>query len=159
MGRGDRDLSRWAGLMSMKQTLRQGANKQTGRRLRKQLTKPELWLWLRIKDRTQGLVFRNQHPLGPYILDFYCAKARLCIEVDGEIHTRDDQREHDRKRGKWLNEQGIHVHRVIARDLLGAPDEAADGVIRLALERWRLLQAPPTIASDGPHGWRKTCFR
>jgi very-short-patch-repair endonuclease len=123
----------------MKQTLRQGANKEAGRRLRKQLTKPELWLWLRLKTRTDGLVFRNQHPLGPYVLDFYCPKAKLCIEVDGELHTRDKQREHDQKRDQWLNEQGIYVYRIHAVDLLADPDATATGVVDLAVERWKGL--------------------
>jgi very-short-patch-repair endonuclease len=108
----------------MTQGLRQGANKKTARRLRKQLTKPELWLWMRLKHRPEGLVFRNQHALGPYVLDFYCPKAKLCIEVDGEHHTHDEQIEHDRRRDLWLKEQGIHVYRIAAGDLLAAPDDA-----------------------------------
>ena len=128
----------------MRRTLRQGAVNKTARRLRKQLTKPELWLWLRLKERTGELVFRNQHPLGKYVLDFYCPKAKLCIEVDGEVHTRDRQRAHDEKRDQWLSEQGIYVHRINAIDLLADPDETADGVINLAMERCEALQAPPT---------------
>ena len=133
-------------------TIRTDAKIKTARRLRKALTKLELWLWLRLKRRTSdGIIFRNQHPLGPYVLDFYCAKARLCIEVDGEIHTHDKKREHDQVRDKWLRDQGIHVHRMIARDLLTNPDEAATGIFDLAAERIALLtKAPPTAASGGP---------
>jgi very-short-patch-repair endonuclease len=132
--------------------IRTDAKIKTARRLRKALTKPELWLWLRVKQRTSdGIIFRNQHPLGPYILDFYCAKARLCIEVDGEIHTHDHQRDRDQVRDQWLMDQGVHVHRVIARDLLANPDEAATGVFDLAVERIALLaKAPPTAARGGP---------
>ncbi|MFT4076612.1 MAG: DUF559 domain-containing protein [Asticcacaulis sp.] len=133
-------------------TIRIDSKIKTARRLRKDLTKPELWLWLRLKARTSGgIIFRNQHPLGPYILDFYCVKARLCIEVDGEIHTHDHQRERDLVRDQWLVGQGIHVHRIIARDLLADPDEAATGVLDLAIERVAFLaKAPPTAASGGP---------
>jgi very-short-patch-repair endonuclease len=113
--------------------------------LRRNLTKPELWLWLRLKQREPyGLVFRNQHPLGPYVLDFYCAKAKLCIEVDGEIHTHDHQREHDAVRDHWLAGRNIYTYRIIARDLLMNPNEAAEGVINLACERVKALKAPPT---------------
>ncbi|WP_349320369.1 DUF559 domain-containing protein [Asticcacaulis sp. MM231] len=109
------------------------------------MTKPELWLWLRLKQReADGLIFRNQHPLGPYVLDFYCPKAKLCVEVDGEIHTLDHQREHDSKRGRWLMDRNILTYRIIARDLLMRPDEAAEGVIILAWERVKALKAPPT---------------
>ncbi|MBP2158115.1 MULTISPECIES: endonuclease domain-containing protein [Asticcacaulis] len=134
----------------MKRTLRQGAVNKTARRLRKQLTKPELWLWLRLKERTGDLVFRNQHPIGTYVLDFYCPKAKLCIEVDGEIHTRDYQRAHDEKRDQWLTEQGIYVHRINAVDLLADPDETANGVVNLALGRWLALQDAPPTAFGGP---------
>jgi very-short-patch-repair endonuclease len=136
----------------MKRTLRRGAINNTARRLRKQLTKPELWLWLRLKERTGEFVFRNQHPIGAYVLDFYCPKAKLCIEVDGEVHNRDRQRVHDEKRDEWLTEQGIYVYRINAVDLLANPDETANGVVNLAAERWHALQeAPPTIGSaNGP---------
>lgn len=133
-------------------TIRTDAKIKTARRLCKELTKPELWLWLRLKRRTSdGIIFRNQHPLGPYILDFYCAMANLCVEVDGEIHTHDHQRERDQIRDRWLANQGIYVHRIIARDLLADPDATATGVFDLAVERVALLtKAPPTVASDGP---------
>ena len=133
----------------MKRTLRLGATNKTARRLRKQLTKPELWLWLRLKERTGELIFRNQHPFGTYVLDFYCPKAKLCIEVDGEVHTGDRQHVHDEKRDQWLTEQGIHVHRINVVDLLADPDETASSVVNLATERWQASQAPPT-AYGGP---------
>ncbi len=132
----------------MARLLRKGGNTHNARRLRKHLTKPELWLWLRIRTRDGEVVFRNQHPIRPYVLDFHCAKARLCVEVDGEVHTDADQMAHDAKRDIWLNEQGIQVHRIIARDLLAASDETADGVITLALERWEALKAP-SVRPDG----------
>jgi very-short-patch-repair endonuclease len=120
--------------------MRKNAKIKTARRLRKALTKPELWLWLRLKQRVPGgLIFRNQHPLGGYVLDFYCAKAKLCIEVDGEIHTHEKQRKHDAVRDQWLKEEGIHTYRIIARDLLAEPDAAAQGVFDLAFERLRVL--------------------
>jgi very-short-patch-repair endonuclease len=127
------------------QKLRQGVRIKAARYLRRNLTKPELWLWLRLEQREpNGLVFRNQHPLGPYVLDFYCAKAKLCVEVDGEIHTHDHQRKHDATRDQWLSERHIFTYRIIARDLLMSPDEAAEGVINLAWERVEMLKAPPT---------------
>ena len=126
--------------------MRKDAKVATARRLRKTLTKPELWLWLRLREhRKDGLIFRNQHPVGRYILDFFCPKARLCIEVDGEVHTRDEQRARDAVRDAWLTTQGIYVYRINAIDLLADPDETASGVINLALERIDTIgNAPPT---------------
>lgn len=64
--------------------MRKDAKLKAARRFRKALTEPELWLWLRLRNRSDGgPVFRSQHPIGPYVLDFYCPQARLCIEVDG----------------------------------------------------------------------------
>jgi very-short-patch-repair endonuclease len=52
------------------------------------LTLPEGLLWRAIKGgKAEGLKFRKQHPIGPYVLDFYCAELRLCVEVDGSSHS------------------------------------------------------------------------
>jgi len=110
------------------------------RRLRKSMTKSELWLWLRLRSRkAEGLVFRNQHPLGRYILDFYCPKAKLCIEVDGEVHTLADKMQRDSVRDAWLEEQGILVYRIVADELLYNPDETAEAVVGIAFERMNAL--------------------
>ena len=55
------------------------------RALRRQMSLSEIVLWQALrKGRLAGLRFRRQHPIGPYILDFYCASARLAIEGDGD---------------------------------------------------------------------------
>ena len=50
------------------------------------MSKPERLLWGALRKNKLGLRFRKQHPAGPYVLDFYCDSARLCVEVDGESH-------------------------------------------------------------------------
>ena len=115
---------------------REKARLKAARRFRKNLTEPELWLWLRLKNRADGdPVFRNQYPIGPYILDFYCAQAKLCVEVDGADHTRDARIAHDAMRDAWLADVGIHTYRLSAGDVFDDPDEAANGVVLVALER------------------------
>ncbi|MBW8881708.1 MAG: DUF559 domain-containing protein [Asticcacaulis sp.] len=107
------------------------------------MTKPELWLWSGLKSQHEnGLVFRRQHPVGPYILDFYSVKAKFAIEVDGEHHTRDEQIIRDQIRDVYLAGLGIAVHRVIARDLLMEPEETITGVINVTLERLAALGLP-----------------
>ena len=59
--------------------------------------------------RLAGLKFRRRHPIGPFIVDFYCAAARLVIEIDGAIHAY--QREKDAFREKWLLERRFRVLR------------------------------------------------
>ena len=116
--------------------MRTDAKIKTARRFRKKLTDAELWLWLRLRSRSDdGLVFRNQHPIGPYVLDFYCARAKLCIEVDGADHTRDERIARDAVRDAFLAEKGIYTYRITGGDVMEDPDEAADGVVIVALER------------------------
>jgi very-short-patch-repair endonuclease len=51
------------------------------------MTQPEKILWSLLRRNQRGLRFRRQHPMGPYILDFYAASAKLCVEVDGPAHA------------------------------------------------------------------------
>ena len=79
------------------------------------MTQPEKLLWALLRDNQLGLHFRRQHALGPYILDFYCASAKLCVEVDGPVHT--GQADQDQRRTHWLNNQGIRVLRCTTEQL------------------------------------------
>jgi very-short-patch-repair endonuclease len=55
------------------------------------MTPPEAALWSRLRGREPGRPsIRRQHPIGPYILDFYCATLSLAIEIDGEVHSTGD---------------------------------------------------------------------
>ena len=83
---------------------------ETARTLRHELTPAEKKLWNAIRNRQlDGLKFRRQHPVGRFILDFFCAELRLVIELDGAIH--DGQIAHDAERSRMLNEFGYVVLR------------------------------------------------
>ena len=71
------------------------------------MTLPEVVLWTFRGKRLAGLRFRRQHPIGDYILDFYCPSLKLCIEVDGAVHFSADQGAHDERREHWLIEQAL----------------------------------------------------
>ncbi len=75
------------------------------RELRRAMTPAEKKLWQHIRDNQLGAQFRKQHAVGPYIVDFFCAKAKLVIEVDGDAHADSKQAEYDAERTQWLNEQ------------------------------------------------------
>ena len=60
--------------------------------------------------------FRCQHPIGPCGLDFYCAKARLAIEIDGMSHDVADRPQRDIRRDAWLKAEGVTVMRIAAGD-------------------------------------------
>jgi very-short-patch-repair endonuclease len=70
-------------------------------------------------------VFRGQHPIGPYVLDFYCAKARLA--VDGMSHDSADRLERDARNDAWLRERGIAVMRIPGRRDRSADDGVGQG--------------------------------
>ena len=98
------------------------------RALRREMTLPEVVLWRALRRGAVGrLRFRRQHPVGPYVLDFYCAAARLAVEVDGAVHDVPEQATHDERRMAWLAERGIRVLRVPAQEVLR--DESLDGVL------------------------------
>jgi very-short-patch-repair endonuclease len=83
------------------------------------MTLPEIALWDRLrKGRLNALQFRRQHPIGHYILDFYCPSARLAIEIDGDAHGHPDQQRHDRLRDAWLASRNVRVLRVPASAVL-----------------------------------------
>jgi very-short-patch-repair endonuclease len=88
------------------------------RELRKDLTPAEkkLWQYLR-NDQLDGARFRRQHAVDTYIVDFFCAKSKLVIEVDGDSHA--EQMEYDAAWTQWLNEQhNYRVLRFINREVL-----------------------------------------
>jgi very-short-patch-repair endonuclease len=92
--------------------------------LRRALSPPEVILWSLLRRRPAGLKFRRQHPVGPYVLDFYCPSARLGIEVDGLTHDRGDRPERDEIRDVWLKQQRISVLRIPAREVYDDPEAA-----------------------------------
>jgi very-short-patch-repair endonuclease len=108
--------------------------KHLARRLRTTMSDGEMRLWHRLRRyRTYGLAFRRQSPIGPYVADFECRKAKLIIEVDGSEHR--DQQEHDAKRDACLYAQGYEVLRFWANDVLQNTDNVMDQVITVAKQR------------------------
>ena len=81
-----------------------------GRQLRQDAPFPERLLWGKLRNRRcAGLKFRRQQPLGPYVADFFCASARVVIELDGRSHT--GQEVQDKERQRYLEEMGFKVIR------------------------------------------------
>ena len=106
------------------------------RRLRRTLSMPEVRLWSRLRKRVPGKpIFRRQHPIGSYVLDFYCPQAKLAIEIDGLSHDMGSRPERDERRDAWLLQQGVKVVRIAAAELTADLDEAADAIVRMAAEQ------------------------
>jgi very-short-patch-repair endonuclease len=89
------------------------------RQLRQIPTEAEKALWKALRrNQLCGVSFRRQHPIGRYVLDFYCASAGLAIEVDGGQHAEGSQREIDRRRDQWLSANGIRMLRFWNNEVL-----------------------------------------
>jgi very-short-patch-repair endonuclease len=90
------------------------------RRLRRNATDVEWKLWAELKAaRFEGAPFRRQHPVGPYILDFYCAPLKLAIELDGGQHAA--RVGYDAARTRFLAGRGIRVIRFWNNDVMENP--------------------------------------
>jgi len=103
---------------------------QKARRLRKEMSLPEVKLWQYLRSKPQGLKFRRQHPIGNLILDFYCSASRTAIEIDGIAHDMGDRPMRDQQRDRWLEGQGISVLRIPAGNVLRDCDEVAGAIVR-----------------------------
>jgi very-short-patch-repair endonuclease len=105
------------------------------KRLRQPMTPQEIGLRLRVKNRQLGgFKFRRQHPVGPYILAFYCHEARLAVEIDRQAHGSEEQERHDAQRDAYLCARGIETLRLSA-EFLKRPGAAADQVLAVAKRR------------------------
>ncbi len=92
--------------------------KEKARGLRNNMTRAEIILWSRLRMRQLGgYKFRRQQKIYDYIVDFYCHKLRLVIEVDGDIHSSLKQAELDKSRDKILKINGYNVVRLSNYDI------------------------------------------
>ena len=103
----------------MKYPLNNPKFKQRRCNLRKNQTEAEKTLWQQLKNRKlNGIKFYRQYSAGPYILDLYCPKLRLAIELDGGQHADDDAKDYDEHRSKYLLTYGIKVIRFWNNDIM-----------------------------------------
>lgn len=86
--------------------------------LRQPLTPLEAKLWACLRGKQlYGLKFRRQHPIYRFILDFFCYRHNLVIEIDGDSHADPDQQTYDQARTEWLEERGYRVIRFTNREV------------------------------------------
>ncbi|MDY6923457.1 MAG: endonuclease domain-containing protein [Pseudomonadota bacterium] len=112
--------------------------------LRRPLSPPEARLWVRVRaHRLRGFKFRRQHPIGPYILDFYCPAGRLAVEIDGRCHDDEARLIHDRRRTEWLHRRGIRVIRIAAVDVRDELEGVLAYIGRVLEERLERPEPPP----------------
>jgi len=105
-------------------------NTSKARQLRREMSLPEVLLWQHLRREPEGIKFRRQHSIGPYCLDFFVARLKLAIEIDGIAHDMGDRPERDEVRQAFLNGEGIEVVRVPATEVLRSPEDVAAMLVR-----------------------------
>jgi len=98
--------------------------------MRQPQTPAEAILWRALRDRNLGYKFRRQHPIKRFIIDLYCAQAKLCIEIDGASHTDPRQGAYDLARTAFLEEMGYSVIRFTNDDVRYHLNSVVDEIIR-----------------------------
>ncbi len=116
--------------------------------LRTAMTDAERRLWSKLRSAQLGVRFRRQQPIGPYIVDFYCAAARLVVEVDGGQHNG-AQKAHDARRDRWLRDEGYEVLRFWNNEVLANTDGVLTDVM-LALEAAGVRSDRLPVPGDSP---------
>ena len=96
--------------------------------LRARQTKTEGLLWGKLKKNGLGVKFRRQHPMAGFVVDFYCHKARLVVELDGEYHNITSQKELDREREKVLEGFELKILRFDDNEILNNLDSVIDEI-------------------------------
>jgi very-short-patch-repair endonuclease len=107
--------------------------------LRGNMTPSEMNLWMHLRKGINGYKFRRQHPIGIFIADFYCHKAKLIVEVDGSIHNKEAVKKADEERQKELERWGYIVIRFTNNQVIQQPEE----VIKIITDKISQLKDLP----------------
>ena len=114
------------------------------RTLRDTLTEAERELWFHLRaKRLGGLKFRRQHPIPPYIVDFFCEAAGLVVELDGSQHTPAG----DASRTAYIEAQGLYVIRFSSNVVLNQTRSVIEAIWNLATHR--TLSPTPLPEGEG----------
>ena len=105
------------------------------RKLRSEMSLPEMMLWRALRPRPEGFKYRRQHPAGIYILDFYCPAVRLAIEVDGQAHDGAVAARRDTARTEFLRSQHVAVLRVPATAVLNDLEAVVTRIVEICKVR------------------------
>jgi very-short-patch-repair endonuclease len=120
------------------------------RKLRSEMTLPEVVLWRELRSRPAGFKFRRQHPAGVYVLDFYCAAVSLAIEIDGFSHDSADQAERDQQRSEFLRSQHVATLRIPAKVVLQDREVALARIIEVCKQRAQRISHEPGVPLHHP---------
>ena len=114
------------------------AKRSRAKQMRRKMPDAEFKLWCELRNGgLDGLKFRRQHPIGNYIVDFFCAEAKLIVEVDGEQHSTHVHKVADARRTKWLEAQGYRVVRFWTNEVMKELDGVCAAILAASRGEWR----------------------
>ena len=105
------------------------------REMRHPQTSAETIVWKVLRNKSTGYKFRRQHPIDMFIIDFYCAEAKLLIEIDGDSHFIPKQEEYDKARTEYLEDLGYKLIRFTNNDVRYNIHVIADQIMRTVENR------------------------
>lgn len=128
--------------------------RQKARSLRNYATRAETLLWYELRDlKSEGMKFRRQSPIGPYIADFFCPAARLVVEIDGDAHETEAGKRHHVNRNAYLRSLGYTVLRIGEPDVIHSAWHVAqfikDKVAVFTSDPTRPLRGHPPLKGEG----------
>ena len=121
--------------------------RQFARELRQPLTPMEAALWRVLRNRNLSFKFRRQHAIEFFIIDFYCAEVKLCIEIDGESHLTIEQQKYDAARTEYLKSLGRKVIRFTNNDVR----YNIHAVVQVILDQCNELKNKKITTGTTPH--------
>ncbi|MDL2351556.1 MAG: DUF559 domain-containing protein [Pseudomonadota bacterium] len=124
------------------------------RKLRGEMSLPQVLLWAELRKRPAGRKFRRQHPAGIYVLDFFCSSLRLALEVVGIAHDSIEGARKDEVRAQFLRSQHIATLRVPAKTVLNDIHAVVARIVEVCEARATRIQetrpVPLHHPADGP---------
>ncbi len=112
----------------MKKHYNKPSLKQKRRYLRGNMTYCERLVWIYLRKRRMNERFLRQYSVDNYIIDFYCPKLKIAVEVDGDVHEAYGNERRDKKRQEYLEKFGISFVRFTNEELLGNPNMAFEKI-------------------------------
>lgn len=94
------------------------------RQLRNNMTYCEKIVWIYLRKKQFGYRFLRQYSVDKYVVDFYCPKLKLAVEIDGDVHDEPDQKKYDTERQIDIEKFGVTFVRIKNEELLGNPNKA-----------------------------------
>ena len=119
-----------------------GASKETidfAKELRANETLAEVEMWKHLRESLVGVKFRRQHPIDRFIVDFYCVKLKLAIEIDGAIHDSHEAKDRDENRtGHMADNFGLIIIRFSNDEVLNNVDQVLEQIAKTIAQLTRV---------------------